>query len=75
MEEKLMIPNNQQTFHNCNMRNNKIKVTVYCIITRKETAKGTKNLIDAVDGKGIGNNYDRQIQGQSNFRNTFVILK
>ena len=34
-----------------------------------------KNIIDAVDGKEQANNYDRQIQGQSTLRNTFVILK
>ena len=60
--------------YKCNMCNNTIKITLYCITTRK-TAKGIKNMINAVDVQGVANNYDRQIQGQTNFRSTFVVLK
>ena len=65
---------NQQTFYKCNMCNNTIKITLYCITTRN-AAKGIKNIINAVDGQGLANNYDIQIQGQTNFRSTFVMLK
>ena len=58
----------------CNMCNNIIKITLYCTTTRK-AAKWRKNIINAVGGQGLANNYDRQIQGQTNFRSTFVMLK
>ena len=74
MVEKHKTRKNQQTFYKCNMCNNTIKITLYCITTRK-AAKGIKNIINAVDGQGLANNYDRQIQGQTNFRSTFVMLK
>ena len=74
MVEKHKIRKNQQTFYKCNMCNNTIKITLYCI-TRRKAAKGIKNIIIAVHGQGLANNYDRQIQGQNNFRSTFVILK
>ena len=72
--EKHKTRKNQQTFYKCNMWNNTIKITLYCITTRKAT-KGIKNRIIAVDGQGLANNYERQIQGQTNFRSTFVMLK
>ena len=34
-----------------------------------------KNNIYAVDGQGLADNYNRQIQGQSNLRTTCVMLK
>ena len=34
-----------------------------------------KNINNAVDGRGLANNYDRQIQRRTNFRSTFVMLK
>ena len=74
MVEKHKTRKNQQTFYKWNMCNNTIKITSYCITTRKY-AKVIKNIVNAVDGKGLANNYDRQIQGQINFRSTFVMLK
>ena len=74
MVEKHKTRENQQTIYNCNMCNSTIKITLYFITTRK-AAKGIKNIINAVDGQGLANNYDRQIQGQTNFRSTFVMLK
>ena len=65
---------NQQTFYKCNMCNNTIKITVYCITIRKD-AKGIKNIINAVDGQWLAYNYHRQIQGQTNFRSTFPMLR
>ena len=59
--------------YNCNMYNNTIKITLYCITTRK-AAKGISNIVNAVDGQGLATNYDRQIQGQTNFRSTFFML-
>ena len=56
------------------MCNNTIKITLYWKTTRKAT-KEIKNLNNAVDGQGLANNYDRQIQGKTNFRSTFVMLK
>ena len=74
MVEKHNTRKNKQTFYKCNMCNNTIKITVYCITTRK-AAKRIKNIINVVDGQGLANNYDRQIQRQTNFRSTFVMLK
>ena len=34
-----------------------------------------KELNNAVHGPGLGPNYDRQIQGQTNLRNTVFMLK
>ena len=48
MVEKYKTRKNQQTFYDCNMYNNIIKITLYCIPTRK-ASKGIKNVIDAVD--------------------------
>ena len=72
--EKHETSKNQQTLYKCNMCNNTIKIASYCI-TKRKTAKGIKNIIIAVDGQGLANNYDSQIQGQTNFRSTFVIIK
>ena len=74
MEENHKTRKNQQTFFKLNMCNNTIKITLYCITTRK-TAKGIQNIIIAIDGQGLANNYDRQIQGPTNFRSTFDIIK
>ena len=63
MVEKYKTRKNQQTFYNCNMYNNTIKITLYCIPTRK-ASKGIKNVIDAVD-----------VQLQTNLRSTLVMLK
>ena len=41
--------------YKCNMCYNKIKVTLYCITTRK-AAKGIKNINNAVDGEGLAYN-------------------
>ena len=65
---------NQLTFYKCNTCNNTINIILYCINTR-EAAKGIKNIIIAVNGQGLPNNYNRQIQGQTNFINAFVMLK
>ena len=74
MVEKYKTRKNQQTFYNCNMCNNTIKITLYCITTRK-AAKVIKKIVNAVDGPGLANNYDRQIQVQTNFRSTCAMLK
>ena len=74
IKEKHKTRKNQQTFYKCNMCNNTIKITLYCITTIK-AAKGIKNIINAVDGQGLANNYERQIQGQTKLRSTFVMLK
>ena len=58
----------------CSMRNSTIKINLYCITIRK-AAKGIKNLVIEFDGHGLANNYDRQIQGETNFRSIFVQLK
>ena len=70
MAEKHKTRKNQQTFYKCNMCNNKIKITLYCRTTRK-SAKVIKNIVNAVDGQGLANNYDRQIQGLTNLIITF----
>ena len=64
----------QQIFYKCNICNNTINITLYCITTRK-AAKKINNVINVVDGQGLANNHDRQIRGQTNFRSTFVMLK
>ena len=74
MVEKHKTRKNQQTFYKCNMCNNTIKITLYCITTRK-SAKVIKNIVNAVDVQGLANNYDRQIQGQTNFRSTIFMIK
>ena len=74
MVEKHKTRKNQLTFYKCNMYNNTIKITLYSITTRK-AAKGINNIINAADAQGLVDNYDRQIQGQTNFRSTFVKLK
>ena len=51
MVEKHKTRKNQQTFYKCNMCNNTIKITLYCITTRK-SAKVIKNIVNAVDDKG-----------------------
>ena len=53
--EKNKTRKNQQTFKKCHMCNNTIKITLYCIITRK-SAKGIKNITNSVDGQGPGKN-------------------
>ena len=69
-----MTRKNQQVFYKCNMCNNTMKITLYCKPTRKaETI--IKNIINVVDGQGLANHFDRQIQGPTNFRSTFVMLK
>ena len=50
-----------ENIHKCTMCNNTIKITLFCITTRK-AAKGINNIINAVDWLGIANKYDRQIQ-------------
>ena len=67
MVEKHKTGKNQQKFNKFNMCNHKTKITLYCITTRNIT-KGIKNMINAVDGQGLANNYGRQIQGQTNFK-------
>ena len=62
--EKYKTRKNQQAVYKCNMCNNTIKITLYCITIRK-AAKGIENMINAVDLKGVANNYDRKIQGQT----------
>ena len=74
MVEKHKTRKNQQTFDKCNMCNNTMKVTLYCIPTRKAT-KVIKKIVNAVDGPGLANNYDRQIQVQTIFRSTCAMLK
>ena len=74
MVEKHKTRKNQLTFYKCNMCNNTIKTTLYSITTSK-AAKGINKMINAVDGQGLVNNYDGQIQGHTNFRSTFVMLK
>ena len=74
MVEKHKNRKNQQTFYKCNMCNNAIMITLYCITTRK-AAKETRDIINAVDGQGLANNYNRKIQRWTNFRSTFVMLK
>ena len=71
MVEKHKTRKNQQTFYKIH---NTIKITLYCI-TKRKSANGIKNIINAIDGKGLANNYDRQIQGQNNLRTTFSMLK
>ena len=66
MVKKHKTRKNQQTFYNFNMYNNTIKITLYCITIRKAT-KGIKNIINAVDGQGITNNYERQSKDRSDF--------
>ena len=70
MVEKHKNRKNQSTFYKCSKCNNTIKITLYCKTTRK-AAKGIKNINNA----GLANKYDRQIQGQTNIRSTFVMLK
>ena len=74
MVEKHKTRKNHKTSYKCNICNNTIKIILYCITTRK-AAKGIKNINNAVDGPRLANNYDRQIQEQTNFRSTFVMLK
>ena len=74
MVEKHKTRKNQETFYKCNMCNNTTKITLYCITTRK-AIKGIKNIITAVDGQGLANNYDKQIQGLTNLQSTFVMFK
>ena len=74
MAEKHKTRMNQQTSYKCNMCNNTIKIVLNYITTRK-AANGIKKIINAVDGQGLANNYDRQIQGRTNFRGSFVMLK
>ena len=40
----------------------------------EKNTKGIINNIIAVAGPGLGNNYDRQIQGLTNFKMTFAML-
>ena len=67
MVEKHKTRKNQHSLYNCNKCNITIKITLYCILTRKDT-KVIKNIFNAVYGQGLDNNYNIQIQGQTNFR-------
>ena len=58
MVEKHKTRKKQKTFYKCNMCNNTIKITLYCISTR-EAAKEINNMINAVDGQGLANSYGR----------------
>ena len=73
MVEKHETRKNPQICYKCNMCNNAFMITLYCITIRK-AATGIKNIFNAVDGQGLVNN-ERQIQRQTNFRSTFVMLK
>ena len=57
MVEKQKMSKNQKTFYKCNMCNNTIKITFLLHNYKKS------RLINAVDGQGMANNNDRQIQG------------
>ena len=74
MVEKHKTGKNQQIFYKCNMCNHTININLHCITTRK-AAKWIKNKTNAVYRQGLANNYDRQIQGLTNFRSIFVMLK
>ena len=74
MVEKHKTRKNQQTLYKCKMCNNTIRITLYCITTKKN-AKEIKNINNAVEGKGQANKYDGQIQEHTNFRGSFVMLK
>ena len=71
MVEKHKTRKNQQTFYKFNKCKNTINITFYSIATRQAT-KEIKNIINAVEGQGLANKYDRRIQGQTNFRSSFV---
>ena len=43
-------------------------------MTTRKDGREIKNIINAVDGQGLTNNYDGQIQGQTNFKSIFVML-
>ena len=76
MVEKQKMIKDQKTFYKCNMCNNTIKIIFFFFfITTRKTAKWIKSKINAVDGLGLVDNYNRQIQGQSNSRTTCVMLK
>ena len=72
--EKHKTKKNQQTFYKCYMCNITMKITLYYITSRK-AAKEIKKIIHGVDGQGLAKNFDRQIQGPTNFRNIFFMLK
>ena len=42
---------------------------------KKSRKKDEEHHFNVVDEQGLAHNYDRQIQGQTNFISTFVILK
>ena len=65
---------NQHIFYKCNICNNKTNITLYCITMRK-AANRIRNIINVVDGQGLAKNSERQIQGQTNFGSTFIMLK
>ena len=74
MVEKHKMSKDQQTFYWCNICNYTIKLA-FLLHNYKKAAKGIKERKNAVDGHGLANNYDRKIQGQTNFKTTFVMLK
>ena len=59
MVEKHKNRKNQQTFYKRTMCNNAIMITLYCITTRK-AAKEKRDIVNAVDGQGLANNYDKK---------------
>ena len=58
MVDKHKTRKNQQKFYKCNIFNNTIKHILSCITTKK-APKGIANIINAVDGQELANNYDR----------------
>ena len=45
------------------------------LCTARKAAKGVKLIMNAVNGQRLANKYGSQIQGQTNFRSTFVMIK
>ena len=72
MVEKHKMSKDQQIFYECNMCNNTMRIT---FLLKKEEEKRMLNKLNVVDGQGLATNYDGQIQGQTNFKISFFMLK
>ena len=74
MVEKQKMSKDQQTFYWCNICNYTIKLA-FLLHNYNKSCERDKETNYAVDGHGLANNYERKIQGLTNFKTTFVMVK
>ena len=65
MVELHKMSTDQNVFYNCHMRNTTMNITII-MHNYKRDCKMNEICFFVVDGQGLANNYDIQMQGQTN---------